>query len=470
MNQESSWWEKIVEGLLGKILEPFQQLKSAQQLVFDVPSDRVWGIFTMSEYQDVIIPGQNLVYLLAWSVLVVAIIVTAQKLSLSGINPGVRQDMFQLIAHWVTIAFILSNIGIIFDMMFYINRTIVSLFKAHAPPDSFMSLSFINPETGVEMNLIAQMLIQLVVFGLSIWLNFFYIMRKYLLIFMIILGPLFIVLYLFPAMRPAASAWIKEVFSNIIAQSIHAMMLWVYLSLGDDLMYEGGYADWLVYIVVLCMFIPFSETVRFMLGATGTTGQMSTAGTLMGAGFLLHMGRAFQEGRQWKQQLSAFRQQQRNQKQGSQEITISKTTNRPPASIQPRGATQRQHRSVFVPTNKTSGQVPYNQQSRLLAGKIGGSATSVVLGTAGAVIGTSAAGREGIRMGGTIGSGIGKEIGGVIGRTTYSGGSALKSLVISNTGSRGGSPAYSLSPRRVGVRKNIAQNHGGRRIRGRRKI
>lgn len=464
MNQESSWWEKIVEGLLGKILEPFQQLKSAEQLVFHVPDDQVWGIFTSAEYQNVIIPGQNLVYLLAWSVLVVAIIITAQKLSLSGINPGVRQDLFQLIGHWMTIAFILSHIDLLFNVMFYINQTIVSLYKANAPVGSFAALSLVNPETGIEMNLIAQMLIQLVVFGLSIWLNFFYIMRKYLLIFMIILGPLFIVFYLFPSMRPATSAWLKEVFSNIIAQSVHAMMLWVFLSLGDNLGYEGGYVEWLVYIVVLCMFIPFSETVRFMLGATGSTGQMSTAGTLMGAGFLLHMGRAFQEGKQWKQQIATIRQQQPDKKKPLQEKSMSQTINSPLST--PRGTAQSWHRPVTVRSNKSSEPVQAHDP-RSISGKLGGSVTSVALGTAGTIIGSAAAGREGSQMGGTIGGGVGREVGGIIGRSTYTGARALKSLIKPETVT---SPLPSQFVRRIGSNRSVAQNYAGRRIRGRKRI
>ncbi|MBO8172386.1 MAG: hypothetical protein H0Z33_10885 [Bacillaceae bacterium] len=405
-NEENSWWEIIIERFLSKILEPFQQLKPIEKLVFESSPDAVWGLFTLEEYEQVIIPGQNIVSFLSWTVLVVAIILAAQRLSLSRINPGARQDYFQLLGNWLIVTVLLYQVETIFDILFMINHAIVTLFYIESP-GSFHDILFVNPETGAELNIIAQLIIQLVIFGLSIWLNFFYIMRKYVLIFLIILAPFFIVLFLFPQSRGVTGAWMKETVSNIAAQAVHAMMLWVYLSMGDAIS-----ANWLVYIVVLCLFIPFSETLRMLLGATGSTGQLATAGTMMGAGFLLHMGRTFQQSRQLgRDMVTSLRGDEEKQ------TSSSSSEARP---------TRHQHRN----TQSEKRTAPVNRQRMQTASRITGSVTGLTAGAAGAIIGAAAMGREGIETGETVGRTFGEPAGQAVGRAAYAGGTVVSSYVI----------------------------------------
>lgn len=397
MNEGGSWWERIVEGFLQKILEPFEQLKTVDELVFGVSQADVWGLFSRMEYEQVILPGQNLVFVIAWSVLIVAVIFASQQLSLSGINPGARQNLMHMTGNWLFVAFLLGHTDILLDVMFRINQAIVMLFQAESS-GSFSELSFANPETGVEMNMIAQMLIKLVVFGLSIWLNFFYIMRKYLLIFLIILAPIFIALYLFPTLRGVTSAWLKEVFSNIIAQSVHAMMLWVFLSMGDVMT-----GNWLVYIVVLCLFIPFSETVRMLLGASGGTGNLAAAGTMLGMGSLLHLGRTVQEGRRTVGNLSALRQ-------GSSGIRpeVRSSSVQPPSTILSNGGMNSSRFST----------------GRRMASELGGGLTKMAGGSMASIVGAAALGKQGMEAGEQAGWMLGDAVGRGVGTTLYVGGAA----------------------------------------------
>lgn len=298
MMREPSWWEQIVEQFFLQLMEPFDQLKSIRELVFLDSPPAVWGVFTTEEYQQVVIPGQSLVAIVAWLILTVAIIQAGQRMALSGMNPGARQSFFQLAGSWLMVSFLLGHLEIVFDMLFALNQLLVNWF--YRSPDYILATpDFTNPETGAEINAVAKTMILFVIFLFHLWLNAFYIMRKYMILFYVMLAPLFIVMYLFPAFRGVLGIWLKELAVQIFVQTVHAIMLWVFLVKND-----GETVPWLGYLVMLFLFIPLSQLPRLLLTNT-VSNRRSMWVTPGSVSSVMQVGCAVRNAKEVQQRLSA---------------------------------------------------------------------------------------------------------------------------------------------------------------------
>ena len=79
------------------------------------------------------------------------------------------------------------------------------------------------------------LIISLFMLGLTIWVNFYYIMRKMTLLIFMILGPLMVTLYLIPQTKQITSAWFRELVGTLFVQSVHAACYWMITLMSDGI-------------------------------------------------------------------------------------------------------------------------------------------------------------------------------------------------------------------------------------------
>lgn len=235
-------------------------------------SDKIYGLFTRDELTSLIKPGVDGMQSICALLLLLGVIYYGVRLSRQGSNERLRSENMSMLFTLVFSMFLLHNIWSLYDMMFLLNNVIVSTFRGMA----FSKLGGADFTTGAEdtSSAILALVLSIMMVGLSLWANFFYIMRKLMIIMLMITGPVFITLSIFPQMRQVTSTWARELFSNIISQAIHAMMLWIFIVMSNST------TGWLIQIVFLATFIPISEAIKALIGASGETNTMAVGSSI----------------------------------------------------------------------------------------------------------------------------------------------------------------------------------------------
>ncbi|PEW48789.1 hypothetical protein CN443_31735, partial [Bacillus cereus] len=117
--------------------------------------------------------------------------------------------------------------------------------------------------------------------GLMIWANFYYLMRAVTLYVLMLLGPVMVGMWLFPQKKQQTLYWIREFMGAVLIQAIHAITLWLVITL------IGGAQNPIIKLVLLAMFIPVGEIVKSFIGlSTNASAGIHRAGTMLGMGAL----------------------------------------------------------------------------------------------------------------------------------------------------------------------------------------
>ncbi|MGG4495552.1 hypothetical protein [Brevibacillus reuszeri] len=235
-------------------------------------SNLVYGLFSVSELENLIKPGVEGMMRICALLLLLGVMYFGIRMARQGTNERLRSENMSMLFTMAFSMFLLGNIWILYDMMFLLNSVIVDTFRGMA----FQKLNGSNFASGVDesSSAILKLVLSLLMLGLSLWANFYYIMRKLMIILLMITGPVFITLSIYPHMRQVTSTWGRELFSNIISQSFHAIMLWIFIVMSNT------QQAWLLQVVFLATFIPLSEAIKSLLGASSETGRMSTGSSM----------------------------------------------------------------------------------------------------------------------------------------------------------------------------------------------
>ncbi|WP_103109527.1 hypothetical protein [Brevibacillus reuszeri] len=235
-------------------------------------SNLVYGLFSASELENLIKPGVEGMLRICALLLLLGVMYFGIRMARQGTNERLRSENMSMLFTMAFSMFLLGNIWILYDMMFLLNSIIVDTFRAMA----FQKLNGSTFASGVDesSSAILKLVLSLLMLGLSLWANFYYIMRKLMIILLMITGPVFITLSIYPHMRQVTSTWGRELFSNIISQSIHAIMLWIFIVMSNT------QQAWLLQVVFLATFIPLSEAIKSLLGASSETGKMATGSSI----------------------------------------------------------------------------------------------------------------------------------------------------------------------------------------------
>ncbi|MGH1065077.1 hypothetical protein ACQVUH_32585, partial [Bacillus cereus] len=109
----------------------------------------------------------------------------------------------------------------------------------------------------------------------------YYLMRAVTLYVLMLLGPVMVGMWLFPQKKQQTLYWIREFMGAVLIQAIHAITLWLVITL------IGGAQNPIIKLILLAMFIPVGEIVKSFIGlSTNASGGIHRAGTMLGMGAL----------------------------------------------------------------------------------------------------------------------------------------------------------------------------------------
>ena len=200
---------------------------------------------------------------IAWFILICAFIKVLIDLNLSTINPSKKVHAFDTIQRFVICGFLLVTIIPIIQFMLNMNNSIVQIFASQVDP---------NAAGAPVIGSLAGIVLQLCYFGITVYINFTYIMRSIIIGILTVTAPFFIASLAFsPKNQGLVTNWFKELTANIFMQSVHAFSF-AFLT---NLMTTGGGLESLV---ISYSIIPLTELIRSLIfgsagGATESLGK-----------------------------------------------------------------------------------------------------------------------------------------------------------------------------------------------------
>ncbi|TKC15148.1 hypothetical protein [Robertmurraya kyonggiensis] len=310
--ESEKWYMKPFEWMLGAffeyILAPVAGIHEPAHYIFYQGDGLIWGMYNEEQFNNAVQAGYNMMLVVVSFMLVGAIIKMAIQNSYGKFSSSMQVDMmdngFKILIALVLIFQFFTIVNIFFTLNVYgvnmfekhiqdptslVDMGADALTKAGEEQDKDKELSFTDLD-GNEGNPIKTAIVSFFSFGVALWFKAYYIQRMFFITGLIILAPIWLSTLFFPKLQGITSTAFKELWAQIISQTIHAAVFFVYYWLFDGM---SDFNDWLTYILALSIFIPVSESIRFAMGATSdNAGKMATIGTLAGAGSLMHMMKA----------------------------------------------------------------------------------------------------------------------------------------------------------------------------------
>ncbi|RJG21322.1 hypothetical protein [Paenibacillus thiaminolyticus] len=299
------WILDVILGVFGGIHEPAEHVYYQSCSKGDPCPDRKYGLYEYDKFDSVIRRGYVLFSVLVMLFVTISIVKTGIFMGFTPISSTMKVETSDLLVKCLLASILLGHFFTVVGTMFDFNNMIVKI--TYLDIKSPIDLSSYDPtvSTGrpgitkeIEMNMIAKdqtgfskAIINIAIKGISIWWEIFYLQRFMMISILLILAPLWISMLFYPMLQSITWTAMKELWTQIIAQGLHATLFWIFYSLFDT-----NQMTWFQMTVVIALFIPISESVRFIFGATSGTGnKLAMLGTIAGAGAFLHMGNAIKD-------------------------------------------------------------------------------------------------------------------------------------------------------------------------------
>lgn len=380
--------EDLIRGIFKIVLLPFQGLKDLKVLIFGDDS-LVYSTFTSKEISEVISPGVSTMGFIVAFFMVLGVISAGVKLSANDLNPSTRTNFIELLRDWIFVALIISNIGFVYDALFTFNNFFVDSFREAAVGKDLKGE--ITPKLDGD-NFFGWMIVMSMVLVLTIWANFYYLMRKLTLMILMILGPLFMSLWMFNGTKKVTMSWFKELFGTIMLQSVHAITFWMISKIATGLN-EAGDVGLIEMSLLYLIVIPTGEAIRSLLNLGGDMhNNLSKVAAASGLAALEGVAGSIKGALQGSNSPFNHLRSNRSQKREGEKGGAS-------------GATQ----ALSSATSRA--------ERMINRGQIGSKLGKAVLGSAGAV-GGAVLGKEGAKLGSNLGFKAGGIAGGLAGRTS----------------------------------------------------
>nr|WP_162283560.1 hypothetical protein [Bacillus cereus]QHV07854.1 hypothetical protein C1N82_32100 [Bacillus cereus] len=305
--------EKIVEWVGGLIIAIVKAFLSPVYATLDPLPVLVFGgkgkegdgtnldfLFSDNSLTKVLDTGMPVMFKLVAFCVLVSLVITAAKYSATTINPNNRTALIEYAKDLFIISIFLWHLDYFYTLIFEINSWIIIEFRdainvvngGNFDPDK--GTKFLEPGFGGAGLTITELSLKghendymFIIFGLFIeaglivWANFYYLMRAVSLYVLMLIGPLMVGMWLFPQKKQQTLYWIREFIGAVFIQAIHAITLWLIISL------IGAANSPLIKLLLLTMFIPVGEIVKSFIGlSTNASGGIHRAGTMLGMGAL----------------------------------------------------------------------------------------------------------------------------------------------------------------------------------------
>ncbi|GEL05525.1 hypothetical protein [Rummeliibacillus stabekisii] len=403
---EKIWdiFESLAESALNSFLK-FFEIDTLKSLVFGKPNTRtelVWATFQENELTQAFSPIFNTMTTIAGFALVIFIIFAGMRFSSSSLMASRRNEFFESAKDLIFVVLLLYNLPLIYDLLFEINSAFLNIFSsAYDSPLGEFKKSY------KKNGILGWIVIQLVLLGLGIWANFFYLMRKVTLVILMGIGPIMVVCWMFPRWKGITQAWFKELSGTIFIQTIHAFVFWTIAIFSKST--DGFIASVIVYII----FIPLTEQLRRLVGMGGdTTNALSKAGSMMGLAALGGMAGAVKSAMDGKSVMGALKGAYRGTKDGKGNGSDASGD-----GVDDKGKAMAASAGSDIGTTSRA-------ERMLKPGDVVSRMGKAVIGAAGAIAG-SATGPVGTMIGAEAGAMAGAAAGGLAGRV---GGAAAQGL------------------------------------------
>ncbi|MFJ7890514.1 hypothetical protein ACIQYL_20855 [Lysinibacillus xylanilyticus] len=273
----------LIYAIFKSIIAPFADVYTLEELIFGtfkVKGDTVfWGTFSSTELAIGFLPLYHVMVGIAGCFMVTFIVIAGMRIASSSLSPSRRNETLEFTKEIILVGIGLFYLPEFYSFVFSINMAFVGLFNG-ITSDGVFSIN-LELDDGSSLSsdngFIGKILIELVLFGLGIWANFYYLMRKVTLLILMSLGPLMLVFWMVPQLKPITGAWMKEFIGTVFVQTIHCFVFWTVavVSLSNDSLVGT--------IIVYVLFIPISEQVKNLLGlGGGMTGALSKTGAMFG--------------------------------------------------------------------------------------------------------------------------------------------------------------------------------------------
>ncbi|HDR4440271.1 hypothetical protein BK720_07115 [Bacillus thuringiensis serovar brasilensis] len=299
--------EKIIDWVGGLIIHMVKTLlapiygfmDTIPVLVFGGDNANLDFLYEKNAVTNVLDTGMPVMFKFVAFCVLVSVVFTAAKYSATAINPNNRTALIEYAKDLMIISICLWHLDFFYNFVFDLNTWITLEFKeaingvnnGNFNPDQQIPLlksGLSDYKTITELSMKGHendyMFIIFGLFieaGLMIWANFYYLMRAVTLYVLMLLGPVMVGMWLFPQKKQQTLYWIREFMGAVLIQAIHAITLWLVITL------IGGAQNPIIKLVLLAMFIPVGEIVKSFIGlSTNASAGIHRAGTMMGMGAL----------------------------------------------------------------------------------------------------------------------------------------------------------------------------------------
>ncbi|PFI56552.1 hypothetical protein COI76_07055 [Bacillus cereus] len=299
--------EKIIDWVGGLIIHMVKALlapiygfmDTIPVLVFGGDNANLDFLYSKNAVTNVLDTGMPVMFKLVAFCVLVSVVITAAKYSATAMNPNNRTALIEYAKDLMIISICLWHLDFFYNFVFDLNNWITLEFKeaingvnnGNFNPDQQIPLlksGLSDNKTITELSMKGHendyMFIIFGLFieaGLMIWANFYYLMRAVTLYVLMLLGPVMVGMWLFPQKKQQTLYWIREFMGAVLIQAIHAITLWLVITL------IGDAKNPIIKLVLLAMFIPVGEIVKSFIGlSTNASGGIHRAGTMMGMGAL----------------------------------------------------------------------------------------------------------------------------------------------------------------------------------------
>ncbi|HDR4368887.1 TPA: hypothetical protein ACKU3G_004063 [Bacillus cereus] len=284
------WVGGLIVSMVKTFLSPIYKLiDSIPDLIFGGDSTKLNFLFKDDTAGNVLNTGLPVMFKFAAFLVLVSAVIAGAKYSAAAINPTNRTYIIEYAKDLMIVSICIWHLDFFYNIVFDINTWVASEFKRAIGEQS---LDVFKPgQTITELSMdknkddyLFQIFAMLIEVGLSLWANFFYLMRAVSLYILMLMGPIMVGMWLFPQKKQQTLYWMREFVGTVLIQGIHAITIWLIFVL------VGKADNTIIKLILFAMFIPIGEIVKSFIGlSTNTAGAVNRAGTMLGMGALASM-------------------------------------------------------------------------------------------------------------------------------------------------------------------------------------
>lgn len=284
---EANFFERAVMGMVNGLFK-IAGIAPIPDLIFGNPY-KSWGITNGGELQynlfyqremDMIINPLIGAFASAYvTFTALSIMLSSLKMGVKAHSPQARADFWQDLQMWIASALFMAAFWFFFKTIVAMNDAIVGTIGITMAGNGLNSNSvsiIAAASTNSGVFGLGDVIIYLGEWVLTVMLNFIYISRKIVIIFLVLLAPFAAYSLMFARTRHFFGTWVKELLGNIFLPCIHGLIIYTFASLsslGAGTFFKLG---------MLIMFIPASGIVSkwLQLGDSGSKlgGALTMAG------------------------------------------------------------------------------------------------------------------------------------------------------------------------------------------------